>query len=98
MVIFYTTWMLEIEIISFYNTFAKVFGHINPIAVMEEVDTFGLIVLPIIIRLIEIGTDVGTQLSLEFQLLFCLQNLRSQRKRDLPMSREKQSALSKINN
>ena len=50
--------------ILFYNTFAKGFGHINPIVVMDKVDTFDRLVLSIRVRLIEIGPDVGTQLSL----------------------------------
>ena len=44
---------------------------------MEEVDTFDRIVIPIGIRFIDIGPDVGTQLSLEFQILFRLQDMRS---------------------
>ena len=46
--------------IPFQNTFAKCFGHINPIAVMDKVDTFDQIVLTIGVSLIEIGPDVGT--------------------------------------
>ena len=36
------------------------FGHINIITIMDEVDTFNLLVLPIGVGLIEIGPDVHT--------------------------------------
>ena len=37
---------------------------------MEKVDTFYLPVLPIEFSFFEIGHDVGTQLRLEFQIIF----------------------------
>ena len=46
--------------IQFYNTSAKGFGYINPIAEMDKVDTFDRIVLPIGVSLIQIGPDFGT--------------------------------------
>ena len=46
--------------IPYYNTFAKGFGYMNTIAVMNEVDTFDRILLPIRVSLIEIGPDVYT--------------------------------------
>ena len=66
--------------VPFQKTFAKNFWHINPIAVMENFDTFDRIVLQIGVSLIDIGSDVGTRLSLDFQILLCLQNMRSQYK------------------
>ena len=56
--------------IPFKNTFMKGFGNINPIAIMEEVDTLDWIVLPIGVSIIEIGPNAGAQISLEFQLMF----------------------------
>ena len=44
---------------------------------MDKVDTFDRLVIKIGVRLIKISPDVGTRLSLEFQLLFRLQDLRS---------------------
>ena len=44
---------------------------------MNEVDTFGRLVLKIGVCLIDIGTDVGTRISLELQRLLRLHNLRS---------------------
>ena len=55
---------------------AKGFGHINTIPIMDEVDTFDRIVLPIGVSLIDIGPDAGNKISLELQLLFRLHNLR----------------------
>ena len=42
------------------------FGHINTLAVMDKDDTFDKILLLIEVRLIDIGTDVSTQLRLDF--------------------------------
>ena len=42
---------------------------------LSSVDTFDHILLPIWVRLIDIGPDVGTQLSLEFQIMFHLHDL-----------------------
>ena len=72
-----TTWILEIKMIPFKKKFTKGFGNNNTIAVMEKVDIFDWIELPIRVNLIEINPEVGTQLSLEFQILFCLHYLRS---------------------
>ena len=72
-----TIWMLEIEMIPFWNTCANGFGHINPIVIMDKVDTFDQLVLPIEVSLIDIGPHVRTWLSLEFQILCCLHNLKS---------------------
>ena len=66
--------------ITFYNTFAKGSGQINNIAVMDKVDTSDRLVIRIRVSLIEISPDVGTQLRLDFQLLFRLHDLRSERK------------------
>ena len=55
----------------------KGLGHINPIAVIDKVDTFDQLVLPIGVSLIEIGPDSGTRLRLEFQILFRLHYMRS---------------------
>ena len=63
--------------IPFYNMFAKGFGHINNIAVMDKVDPFDWLILPIGDRLIKNVPDVGTQLNLEFQLLFHLHGMKS---------------------
>ena len=57
--------------------FVKGLGHINPIAVMEKVDTLDFLVLPIGVSLIEIGPNAVNRLRLDFQLMFCLHNLRS---------------------
>ena len=46
--------------IPFQNKFEKGFGHINPIAVIDKVDTSNHIVFPIVVIRIEIVTDVGT--------------------------------------
>ena len=46
--------------ILFQNAFAKGFGHINSIAIMDEVGNFNWIVLTIRGSLIEIVPDVGT--------------------------------------
>ena len=54
----------------------KGFGNTNPITVMDKADTFDRLVPPIRVSLINIGLDVGTQLSLEFQLLFHLHDMR----------------------
>ena len=62
--------------ITFQNTFSKGFGHINLIAITDEVDTFNWLVLTIGVSLIEIGTDVGTQLILELHIMFHLHNMR----------------------
>ena len=75
-----TILMLEIETIPFKNKFSKCLGHISTIAVMGKVDTFNWLVLPIEVRFIGIGPDVGAQLRLDFQLLFLLHDLRSQQK------------------
>ena len=75
--------MLEIERIPFYNTFEKSFGHINAIVLMDKVDNFERIVLKIGVSLLEIGPYVGTQLRLEFHILFRIHDLRSQRKLNL---------------
>ena len=56
--------------------FSKGFGHINPVAVMNKFDTFERLVIPIGVILIDIGPDVGNWLSLEFQILFHLHDLR----------------------
>ena len=61
--------------VPFYNTFVKGFGHMHHIAIIEEVNTFDRILLPIGVSFIEIGPDFGNQISFEFKLLFCLQNL-----------------------
>ena len=71
-----TAWMLEIAMILFYNMLAKVFGHINTIPLVDEVDNFDRLQLKIGVRLIEIGPYVGTRLIFGFQLLFRLHNLR----------------------
>ena len=42
---------------------------------MDKVDTFNQLVLTIGVSLIDIGPNVGTQLSLEFKLLFRLHNM-----------------------
>ena len=47
---------------------------------MDEVDNFDRIVLPIEVSIIEIDPDFGTQLSLEFQILFHLHKMRSYQK------------------
>ena len=47
---------------------------------MDKVDTFNWIVPPIVFSLLEIGPDVGTQLSLELQILFRRHDMRSYRK------------------
>ena len=44
---------------------------------MDKVDSFGRILLPIGVILIEIGPDVGTQLRLEFHIMIRLHDLRS---------------------
>ena len=62
--------------IPFDNKFTKGFGHINSTTVMDKVDNFERLVLSIKVSLIDIGPDVGNQLSLEFQLLFHLHDLR----------------------
>ena len=59
------------------NTFEKDFGQVNTIARIEKVDNFSQLVLPIGVRIIEIDPDIGTQLSLEFQVLFNLHKMRS---------------------
>ena len=46
--------------IPFQNMFAKGFGHINPIALLDKADTFDWLVLPIGVSIIDIGPDVGT--------------------------------------
>ena len=46
--------------ITFYNTFTKGFGNINHIEIMDEVDTFERIVLPIRVSIIYISPDVCT--------------------------------------
>ena len=46
--------------IPFQNTFAKGSQQINYIVVMDKVDTIDWLVLPIGVRLIEIGTDFVT--------------------------------------
>ena len=58
--------------------FAKSFGYVNPIPILDEVDTFDHLVLPTGVILIWIGTGVGTQTSLDFQLQFRLHDLRSE--------------------
>ena len=47
--------------IPFQNTFAKGSQQINYIVVMDKVDTIDWLVLPIGVRLIDIGTDVGIE-------------------------------------
>ena len=54
----------------------KDFGHINPTAIMDEVDTFDWPVLTIGDIIIEIGPDVDNQPSFELQLMLRLHNLR----------------------
>ena len=44
----------------FLNTFAKGFGNVNPVSIMDKVDTFGQLVLPIGVILIDIDPGVGT--------------------------------------
>ena len=63
--------------IPFNNTCAEGLEPISSIVVMGKVDTFDRLVIPIGVSFIEIGTNVGTQLRLEFQLLLCLQDFRS---------------------
>ena len=62
--------------IPFENILTKGFWHINHTMVMDKVDNFERLVLPIRVSHIDIGPDVGNQLSLEFQLLFHLHNMR----------------------
>ena len=69
--------MLEIGTIPFKDTFAKGFGHVNSIVIMDEIDTFDQLVLPIGVSLIEIVPDVVTRLSLDLQILFRLHDRRS---------------------
>ena len=55
---------------------AKNFGHINFIAIVDEVDSFDRLILPIGDSFIyEIGPDFGARLFVEFQLLFRLHDL-----------------------
>ena len=58
--------MLGISITPFENTFLKGSGHIYPIMIIDKVDTFNRLLIPIRFSLVEIGPDVGTQLCLEF--------------------------------
>ena len=55
----------------------------NPIAVIDKIDTSDRLVLPIGVILIEIGFDVGTLIRLEVHLLFRLHDLRSYQKLNL---------------
>ena len=57
--------------------FVKGFEHVNTITIMDEVDNFDRILLPIEVSIIDIDPDVGTKLSLEFQILFHLHKMRS---------------------
>ena len=57
--------MLEIGIIPFQNTFEKGFRNTNPIAIMEKVDNFDRLVLPIRFIPIETDPDVGNIIILD---------------------------------
>ena len=58
--------------IPFYNTSAKGFGHMNPTAIMDKVDTFSRLVLPIgdiLIGIVPVGTVARNHVNLYNNLL-----------------------------
>ena len=63
--------------IPFKDTLTKSFGNVNHIAIMDEVGTFNRLVLPTGVILIDINANVGTRLSLEFQIIFCIHDMMS---------------------